>query len=303
MQHATCLPASQPDSPPSSCCCWSLTKDHKVYPRDAQCVPSPVWMTIGCAAVFQAARWQASPLPPAAQPQYQHASTEQAERPSHTKFGMEALEDMIQMGRALSNAPAPASQPHAHAPAAYAGAAHQHPSAQQSVHAAAVSHASHGRISVTESKKIKLDSNGLVALETSTTLTAQQPAAAPRQHQEPGLTSFPPGLRRPGSGTLFSGPSRHNLAGLRLQVEDDRAQVTTSMLTSSASATATPSPQYQGSTGRAPLRGFPMLTNDSLGRAPHSSNPHQTPHSATRRFSSGRGQVSLQACTLASFAL
>lgn len=261
-------------------------------------------MTIGCAAVFQAARWQASPLPSAMQPTHQHASTEQARKPTHTKFGMEALEDMIQMGRAMSNAPAPVpSQPHAHVPAAYAGLVHQQPPAQQTHHANAVSQASHGRISVTESKKIMLDSNGLIALETSTTLTAQQPAAAPRQHQEPGLTSFPPGLRRPGSGSLFSGPSGDILAGLQLQVEDDRAQVTPSILTSSASASVTPSPQYQGNTGRAPLWGSPMLTRDNLGPAPHSSNPHQTLHSTTRRFSSGRGQVSLQACTLVSFAL
>lgn len=260
-------------------------------------------MTIECAAVFQAARWQASPLPPATQPTQQHASAEQAARPTYTKVGMEALEDMIQMGRAMSNAPAPASQPHAHVPAAYAGPAHQQPPAQQSHHATAASQSSHGRISVTESKKIKLDSNGLVAVETSTTVTAQQPAAAPRQHQEPGLTSFPPGLCRPRSGSLFSGPSGDILAGLRLQVEDDRAQVTPSVLTSSASATATPSSQYQGSAGQVQLWTSPMLPHDNHGLASNSRTPQQTPHSASRRFSSGRGQVSLQVCTFASFAL
>lgn len=231
---------------------------------------------------------------------HQHANAEQAVRPTHTRFGMEALEDMINMGRAMSGSPAPvASQPNAHVPAAHAAAVHQQPLAQQSHPMTAVSQPNHGRISLTESKKIKLDSNGLVALETSRTVTAQQPAAVPRQQQgsghasTPELTHWRPGLHDPGSETNPYRPSGGGLAGSRLQVEDDRTRV---LLNSSASAAATPLPQYQSATGRAPLCRSPTLSHDSCSWAPHSSSK-QTSHSApatARRFSYGQGQVGLQ---------
>ena len=245
------------------------------------------------------------------QPTHQHASTEQAVRPMHTRFGMEALEDMINMGRAMSGSPAPAaSQPHADVPAAHAATVHQQPPAQQTYPMTAASQPSHGRISLTDSKKIKLDSDGLVAFETRTaeTVKAQQPAAASRQQQGSGHACIPqlshwgPRLLDPGSDSDPHRPSGDVMAGLTLQVEDDRTRVMPSLLNSSASAGATPSPQYQGSTGRAPLWGSPMLSHDSRSWAPHSSSPKQTPHSppaTARRFSCGRGQVSLPACTLA----
>ena len=233
-------------------------------------------------------------------PTHQHPSAEQAARPTHT---MEALEDMINMGRAMSGSPAPAaSQPHVHVPAAHAAAVHQQPPAQQSHLMTAAPHPSHGQISLTESKKINLDSDGLVAFETSRTVTAQQPAAAPRQQQGSGrastseLTHQGPGVRDPGSHSDPQRPSGDVMVGLGLQVEEDRARVMPWVLNSSASAAATPSPQHQGNTGRAPLWGSPMLSHDGRSWAPHSSSPQQTPHSApaaARRFSSGRGQVSL----------
>ena len=220
---------------------------------------------------------------------------------------MDALEDMMSMGRAMSGSPAPAaSQPHAHVPARHAAAVHQQPLAQQSHPMTAASQPSHGRSSLTESRKLKLDSDGLVAFETSRTVTVQQPAAVPRQQQgfghasTPELTHWGPGLRDPGSRSNLHRPSGDDMAGPRLQFENNRTDVMPSLLNSSGSAGAI---QSQSSSHRAPLRESPMLSHDSHSRGPHSSSPQQTPHGApatARRFSSGRGQVNLQACTLAS---
>ena len=252
--------------------------------------------------MFQAARGQGLRLPPPMQPTHQHPSAEQTVRPTHTRFGMEALEDMINMGRAMSGSAAhAASQHHAHVPAAQAAAIHQQPPAQQSHPTTAASQPSHGRLSLTESKKIKHDRDGLIALETSRTVTTQQPAAAPRQLQSSGhassseLTHQGPGLRDPGSASDPHRPSGDIMAGLELQVEDNRARVVPQALNSSASAAAATSPQYQGNNGRASLWGSPMLSHDSRSWPLHSSSPQHTPRSApatARRFSSGRGQVS-----------
>ena len=214
------------------------------------------------------------------------------------------------MGRAMSGSPAPAaSQPRAHVPAAHAATIHQQPPAQQSNPMPAASQPSHRRISVTESKKIRLDGDGLVAFETRTAeaVTAQQPTAAPRQQQGSGhastqqLSHWGPALLDPGSHSIPHRSSGDVMAGLTLQVEDDRTRVMPSLLNSSASAGATPSPQYQGSAGRAPLWGSPMLSHDSRSWPPHDGSPQQTPHSApatARRCSSGPGQVSVHACRL-----
>ena len=245
-------------------------------------------------------------LPPPMQPTHQHASAGQVVKPTHTRFGMEALEDMITMGRTMSDSSAPAaSDSHHHVAAAHAAAVHQQPPTQHSHHMTAASQPGRTHIRLTETKKIKLDSDGLIAVETSRTVTAQQ-SASRHQQDSSGLVAMSdltyPGLAMRHLGSNFDSPrpSGDVMAGLT----PGTAVVMPSLLHSSAAAAAaTPSPQFQGIAEGVPNWGPPMMSYDSRSWTPHSSSsssPQLTPHSAppsARRFTSGQGQVSLQACS------
>lgn len=234
-----------------------------------------------------------SPLPVPSS--YQHYSAEQAARPTHTRFSMDASDNMINIGRGLPTASPAASHPHTYAPAAHAAAVPQLQPALQSSQVAAYTQPVHAHISVTETKKIKLDRDGLVAVQASRNV---------RTAVHPEFVAPPPGLTRGGFDLRNLkpdcdplGPSgRSVITGPALLVEENRALATPALLNSSGVAAATPALQYQGTPARAPQWAPPVLP-------PNSSScqlPQHTPQRMlqnTQRFGSGRGRVSQQACT------
>lgn len=239
-----------------------------------------------------------SPSP--VQPPYRHHSAERIARPTHTSFGMNALgEDMATIRRGLPGLSPAATHPLAPAPAAHAASpVHQLPPAEQSQCMAAATRPARGHISLTETKKIKLDREGLVAVEASRTVTLTS-AAALRHHPDADLAAMPPGLTRrgpelrpPGLDCNVPGPSGNALAGLALRVEEDRALAASWALNSSGVA---PAPQFQGVSERAPLWGPPILPPNRSSPQPPQQTPHSMPSSA-QRSSSGRGRVRQQAC-------
>lgn len=239
-----------------------------------------------CTALQAVRRQSASPM----QPSHQPHSAEQSVKPTHIRFGMDALENMIDMGRAMPSASAAASR--AGMPAAYAAAAHQLPAPQQSHHPIAAPVASvNARINVVESKKIKLDSDGLIAMESSRAVSAELPAAA--QRCPPDLGSAPASDFAQQSFSLqsqrlkgdFASPSGSALGGTALHVEEDRNPVTPSLLTGSAARSTAYPQERQDFVDRA-SRWVPLPATPGGS----SSAQHQG-FVDGRRLSSGRGQV------------
>ena len=239
----------------------------------------------------------------------------QASHTVHTRFGRDALEDMISMGRASVATPMPLhpSTPVSSAvPSANAAAGFRYPPGlqlpQQAFEANSAARVTSGS-NVHSIKKVKLDSNGLIALEHSNSVTAEQPVHSQPQLQSPaamlsadaaqlqqqGLPAArlaPPAAevlvaaqhqqQRPPS-SFPQAPSTGALGGLMLQVQEDRRPM--SPLLQSAARGVPPPPHYQPCVDRAPLR-IPGLT-----AAPDCGNTNWAPYKAapsTRRMSSGQ---------------
>ena len=221
------------------------------------------------------------------QPSHQPYSAEQSVKSTHVRFGRDALENMINMGRAMPSASAPASQ--SDVPAAHAAAVHQLPAPQQSHHVAASVGSSNARISAVEGKKIKLDSDGMNAIESSRAVSAQLPAVAQRHQPDFGSAPAPDlgqqQLHVQGPEGDFQLPSGSAFGGTMLHVEEDRKPVTPSLLTGSAATSTADAQKHQ----------------DFVHRAPRWVPSHAIPGSSCsaadqgfisgRQLSSGRGQV------------
>lgn len=241
----------------------------------------------------------------------------QASHTVHTRFGRDALEDMISMGRADVATPMPLhpSTPVSSAvPSANAAAGFRYPPGlqlpQQAFEANSAARVTSGS-NVHSVKKVKLDSNGLNAVEHCNNATAAQPAhpqlhpqlqspaamlsADAAQLQQQGLPASR--LAQPAAEVLGAAqhqqqrpppsfpqaPPTEVLGSLMLQVQEDRRPV--SPLLQSAARGVPPPPHYQPCVDRAPLR-VPRLA-----AAPDCGNTNWTPYKAapsTRRMSSGQ---------------
>ncbi|DBA95369.1 TPA: hypothetical protein ACH3X3_013249 [Trebouxia sp. C0006] len=253
----------------------------------------------------------------------------QASHTVHTRFGRDALEDMISMGRANVATPMPLhpSTPVSSAvPSANAAAGFRYPPGlqlpQQAFEANSAARVTSGS-NVHSVKKVKLDSNGLNAVEHCNNATAAQPAhpqlhpqlqspaamlsADAAQLQQQGLPASR--LAQPAAEVLGAAqhqqqrpppsfpqaPPTEVLGSLMLQVQEDRRPV--SPLLQSAARGVPPPPHYQPCVDRAPLR-VPRLA-----AAPDCGNTNWTPYKAapsTRRMSSGqRGGMAQQQLAIA----
>ncbi|KAL3144097.1 hypothetical protein ABBQ32_003887 [Trebouxia sp. C0010 RCD-2024] len=239
----------------------------------------------------------ASPLPVPSS--YQHYSAEQVARPTHTRFGMDASDNMLNISRGLPTASPAASHPHMYAPAAHAAAVPQLQPALQSPQVAADTQPVHAHISMTETKKIKLDRDGLVAVQASRIVTSAVQPECDRVAPPPGLTRGGFDLRtlKPDCDPL--GPAgRCVMTGPTLRVEESKAMATPALLNSSGVAAAMPALQYQGTPARAPGWGPSMLPpNSSSPQFPQETPQRMLPH--TQRFGSGRGRVGMDLGQLA----
>ena len=239
----------------------------------------------------------------------------QASHTVHTRFGRHALEDMISMGRASVAAPMPLhpNTPVSSAvPSANAAADPRYPPGlqlpQQGFEATSAAGVTSGS-NVHSMKKVKLDSNGLIAVEHSNYVTAEQPVHPQSQLQSPaamlsvdaaqfqqqGLPASrlaPPAAEVLGAAqhqqqgpphSFPQAPSTELLGGLMLPLQEDRRPI--SPLLQSAARGVPPPPHYQPCVDRAPLR-VPRLA-----AAPDCGNTNWTPYKAapsTRRLSSGQ---------------
>ena len=239
----------------------------------------------------------------------------QASHTVHTRFGRHALEDMISMGRASVAAPMPLhpnTPVSATIPSTNAAAGLRYPPGlqlpQQELEATSAARVTSGS-NMHSIKKVKLDSNGLIAVEHSKNVTAEQavqpqsqlqsPAAmlsaGAAQIQQQGLSASklaPPSAEVLGAAqhqqqgpphSSPQAPSTEVLGGLVLHVQEDRRPI--SPLLQSAARGVPPPPHYQPCVDRAPLR-VPRLA-----AAPDCGNSNRTPYKAApsiRRMSSGQ---------------
>ncbi len=247
----------------------------------------------------------------------------QASHAVETRFGRHALEDMISMGRASMAAPMPLhpNTPVTSAvPSANTAAGPRYPPglqlSQQGFEANSAARVTSGN-NMHSVKKVKLDSNGLIAVEHSNHVTAEQPAhpqpqlqspaamlsAHAAQSQQQGLPASrlaPPAAEVLGAAqhqqqrpppSFPQAPSTEALGGLMLQVQEDRRPI--SPLLQSAARGVPPPPHYQPCVDRAPLR------VSGLAAAPDCGNTNWTPYKAapsTRCMSSGQRVSTCSTC-------
>lgn len=221
---------------------------------------------------------------------------------------------MISMGRASVAAPMPLhpnTPVSSTVPSANAAAGPQYPPGlqlpQQEVEETSAARFTSGS-KVHSIKKVKLDGNGLIAVEHSNNVTAEQPVRSQAQLQSPaamlsaGAAQFQhqgrPASRLAPPAAQVLGAAQHQqqgppnafppapptgvLGGLMLQVQEDRRPI--SPLLQSAARGVPPPPHYQPCADRAPLR------VPGLAAAPECGNTNWTPYKAapsTRRMSSG----------------
>ncbi|DBA77493.1 TPA: Protein angel 1, variant 2 [Trebouxia sp. C0004] len=251
----------------------------------------------------------------------------QASHTVHTRFGRHALEDMISMGRASVAAPMPLhpnTPVSSTVPSTNAAAGVRYPPGlhlpQQEFEATSASRVTTGS-NMHSIKKVKLDSNGLIAVEHSNNVTAEQPVHPQLQLQSPAAVlsadaaqfqqqGLPPLRLAPASAEVCGvaqhqqqgsphsfpqAPSTEVLGGLMLQVQEDRRPM--SPLLQSAARSVPPPPHYQPCVDRAPLR-VPRLAP-----ATDCGNINWTDYEAapsTRRMSSGqRGGMDQQQLAIA----
>ena len=249
------------------------------------------------------------PMQPVQQPS-SHAK-QQATQAVSTKYGRDALEDKIRMGSTNMGRPAssiPDSLVNARTSLASAEAGPCCPPGlpltQQRHQLAQGTSASNAEVLVHSTKKVKLDSNGLIAVEHSMAVLPEQPVPPQQQPVPPQLQPVPPQLQQPdGTMALPAGAAQHwqqqhlpvsmgapppaeGLGGLMLHVQEDRTPISPSQLFQSAARGVPPPPHYQPRVDRAPLR-IPRP-----GTAPDCGNSSWTPYKQApnhRHMSSRRG--------------
>lgn len=205
------------------------------------------------------------------QPYPTHAA-QQALQAINAKVGRDALENMIDMGRAMHVVPIVSTPVSANMPPANAAAGALPLPTQQGREVALDNRADSGHMYLQSIKKVKLDSNGLIAVDRSTTVTTKQPLLPP----QPTLNTMRLGSAQQGSYTQQSPgltPSTGvALSGLTLHVHEDKTPISPSQLFKSAAQGVPPSPHYQPCVDRAPLR-VPCLSS-----APDCGNSDWAPY-------------------------
>ncbi len=199
------------------------------------------------------------------------------------------------MGRAnpvsLSRSPVSANDPSAHA-----AAGDQHPPGfppQQGYQTNLTARSNNGDVTAHSTKKVKLDGNGLIAVERSSVVTAERPLNQQLQQPVPAMSlpaaaaqQRPAAQHQQGSaGPPPPPPPGDALSGLTLHVEEDRRPISPSQLFQSAARGLPPPPHHQPCADRAPLR-VPRLA-----AAPDCGNSNWTPYKEApiiRRMSSGQ---------------